>query len=108
MPACVVGRATRGDARHVNRYGRIYPFEYHRRHAFSAVVSYRLSDRWELASTTRLASGFPRTPPLGLRVASEADVGDLDGDGNEEELVPAVDAGGRLDLRRQLRRHPAT
>ena len=55
-----------------------------------------MSDRWELASTTRLASGFPRTPPLGLRVAAEADVGDLDDDGNEEELVPAFDAGGRL------------
>ena len=84
------GRATRES------YGRVYPFEYDCRHAFSAVVSYRLSDRWELASTTRLASGFPRTPPLGLRVAAEADVGDLDDDGNEEELVPAVDAGGRL------------
>jgi hypothetical protein len=84
------GRATRES------YGRIYPFEYDRRHAFSAVVSYRLSDRWELASTTRLASGFPRTAPLGLRVAADPDAADLDGDGNEQELVPAVDAAGRL------------
>ncbi len=74
-------------------YGRVYPFEYDRRHAFSAVASYRLSSRWELAATTRVASGFPRTPPLGLRVASEADAVDSDGDGNKEELVPALDAG---------------
>ncbi len=84
------GRATRES------YERVYPFEYDRRHAFSAVASYRLSERWELASTIRLASGFPRTPPLGLRVASEADVDDHDGDGNVEELVPAVDAAGSL------------
>jgi hypothetical protein len=76
-------------------YGRVYSFEYDRRHAFSSVASYRLSERWELAATTRLASGFPRTPPLGVRVAAEADVGDRDGDGNLQELVPAVDGGGR-------------
>ena len=77
-------------------YGRVYPFEYDRRHAFSAVASYRLSERWELAGTTRLASGFPRTPPLGVRAAAEADVADRDGDGNVRELVPAADAAGRL------------
>jgi hypothetical protein len=77
-------------------YGRVYPFEYDRRHAFAAVASYRLSNRWELAATTRVASGFPRTPPLGLRVASEVDVLDRDDDGNEVELVPAVDAAGSL------------
>jgi hypothetical protein len=42
-----------------------------------------------------VASGFPRTSPLGLRVASEADASDRDGDGNAQELVPAVDAAGR-------------
>ena len=84
------GRARRDS------YGRVYPFEYDRRHAASAVASYRLSDRWELASTIRLASGFPRTPPLGVRVASEADADDRDGDGNVQELVPAVDGGGLL------------
>ena len=46
------------------------------------------------ASTTRVASGFPRTPPLGLRVASGRPA-DGDGDGNREELVPARDAAGR-------------
>jgi hypothetical protein len=83
---------TWGHARRES-YGRLYPFEYDRRHAFSSVASYRLSDRWELASTIRLAAGFPRTPPLGVRVASQADVTDRDGDGNVRELVPAVDGG---------------
>lgn len=77
-------------------YGRTYPFEYDRRHAISAVVSYRLTDRWELATTTRIASGFPRTPPLGLRVAAADDTDDRDRDGVVDELVPATDAAGRL------------
>ena len=76
-------------------YGRTYPFEYDRRHALSAVVSYRLSERWELASTTRVASGFPRTPPIGLRVAGAEDADDRDADGNREELLPAQDSAGR-------------
>ncbi len=77
-------------------YGRVYAFEYDRRHAVSAVASYRLTDRWEMATTTRIASGFPRTPPRGLRVAAEKDAGDRDGDGNVTELVPARDGAGRL------------
>lgn len=77
-------------------YGRTYPFEYDRRHAISAVVSYRLTDRWELATTTRVASGFPRTPPLGLRVAGASDDDDRDGDGVLGELLPATDLDGRL------------
>ena len=77
-------------------YGRTYPFEYDRRHAFSAVASYRLSDRWEIGSTTRIASGFPRTAAFGLRVASTADTGDRDRDGNVTELVPALDTSGAL------------
>jgi hypothetical protein len=74
-------------------YGRVYPFEYDRRHAFSMVAAYRLSDHWEASATTRVASGFPRTPPLGVRVASQADIVDIDNDGNREELVPALDRG---------------
>lgn len=77
-------------------YGRTYAFEYDRRHAFSAVTSYRLSDRWDVATTTRVASGFPRTAPLGLRVAGEPDAADRDRDGNTTELVPALDPAGRL------------
>jgi hypothetical protein len=84
------GRATR-DA-----YGRVYPFDFDRRHSLSAVVSDRLSSRWELATTTRVASGFPRTKALGVRVAGVADVSDRDGDGNRTELVPGVDANGLL------------
>jgi hypothetical protein len=57
------GRATR------EAYGRTYPFEYDRRQAVSAVLSYRASPKWELASTVRWATGFPRTAPLGVRVA---------------------------------------
>ena len=75
-------------------YGRTYPFEYDRRHAFSAVASYRLSGRWDVASTTRIASGFPRTAPIGLRVASVEDTTDRDRDGVVAELVPAVDGAG--------------
>jgi hypothetical protein len=77
-------------------YGRTYAFEYDRRHAFSAVASYRLSERWEVASTTRIASGFPRTAPLGLRVAGVEDSGDRDRDGIVDELLPGTDAQGRL------------
>ena len=43
-----------------------------------------------------MLAGFPRTPPIGLRVASEVDVADRDNDGNVRELVPAVDARGGL------------
>jgi hypothetical protein len=76
-------------------YGRRYPFEYDRRHAFSAVASYRLTSRWELAATTRVASGFPRTVPLGVRAAADEDTDDRDKDGIVDELLPAVDAAGR-------------
>ena len=77
-------------------YGRTYAFEYDRRHAASIVASYRLSDHWEVATTTRLASGFPRTAPLGVRVVGKADAADVDRDGNLTELVPARDAAGNL------------
>jgi hypothetical protein len=77
-------------------YGRRYPFEYDRRHAVSAVASYRVSNRWEIASTARLASGFPRTPPVGLRVASADDTDDRDADGVTDERLPALDSMGRL------------
>ncbi len=77
-------------------YGRRYAFEYDRRHAFAMVGSYRLTPRWELASTIRVASGFPRTAPVGLRVAGTEDVRDLDADGDTSELVPDIDSEGRL------------
>ena len=49
-------------------YGLTFPFDYDRRNAFTLVGSYRPSPKWEIAFTGRAASGFPRTPPLGLRV----------------------------------------
>jgi hypothetical protein len=84
------GRTTR-DA-----YGRRYDFEYDRRHAFTMVAAYRFTPRWELAATTRIASGFPRTAPLGVRVAAIDDLGDRDRDGVTDELLPDRDALGRL------------
>ncbi len=69
-------------------YGRRYAFEYDRPHAFSAVGRYRLTSRWDLAATVRLASGFPHTPALGLRVASVED--------DRGRRVPATDTLGNL------------
>jgi len=77
-------------------YGRTLPFDYDRRHAASLVASLRLSSKLVLATTARFASGFPRTPVRGLRVAAVADRGDADGDGNRDELVPERDREGRL------------
>ena len=70
-------------------YGRIYPFEYDRRQALSAVLSYRLSNKWELASTVRWATGFPRTAPLGVRVAGTTDP-------ITKLIQPTRDSAGRL------------
>jgi TonB dependent receptor-like, beta-barrel/TonB-dependent Receptor Plug Domain/Carboxypeptidase regulatory-like domain len=71
-------------------YGRRYPFDYDRPHALNVVGSYRLTSKWRVALTGRLASGFPYTPPVGLRVAATEDPA---GTGR---LVPALDAEGRL------------
>jgi hypothetical protein len=78
-------------------YGRRYPFEYDRRHAFTLVSSYAFTPRWEVAATTRIASGFPRTAPLGVQVAGREDLLDRDGDGVTAELLPALDSRGRLE-----------
>jgi len=77
-------------------YGRSAAFEYDRRHAFTVVAAYRFSPNWELATTTRVASGFPRTAPVGLRVAAAEDTLDLDADGVTDELLPDRDATGLL------------
>ena len=77
-------------------YGREYPFEYDRRHAFTAVGALQLTPRWSIGTTARLASGFPYTAPRGVRVVSIEDHGDGDLDGNTEELVPRRDAAGLL------------
>ncbi len=78
-------------------YGRIYPFEYDRRHAFTMVSALALTSRWQIAATTRVASGFPRTAPLGVRVAGREDALDLDGDGITNEILPARDRRGLLE-----------
>jgi hypothetical protein len=69
-------------------YGRELAFDYDRRHAVSAVVSVRSGARWELAATARVASGFPRTPVLGLRVSAVEDT--------RGRLVPERDKTGLL------------
>jgi outer membrane receptor for ferrienterochelin and colicin len=78
-------------------YGRRFPFEYDRRHAFTLVSSFALTSRWEIAATTRIASGFPRTAPLGVRVAGREDVLDVDRDGVTDEILPARDSRGLLE-----------
>ena len=79
------GRATR------DMYDRRYPFEYDRPHAFSAVVALRMGRKLELSATGRIASGFPYTPVLGLRVSGVEDTRDADRDGNTTEIRPERD-----------------
>ncbi len=85
------GRASR------EAYGRDFAFEYDRRHAFTMVASFAMTPRWEVAATTRVASGFPRTAPLGVRVAGREDTTDADGDGVTDEILPARDSRGLLE-----------
>jgi hypothetical protein len=88
-------------------YGRTFAADYDRRHAFTLVANMRLNAVVDLAATMRAQSGFPYSPPVGVRVASEADVADIDRDGNRTELIPArnggllgwtLDAGGVANL----------
>jgi hypothetical protein len=75
----------------LDAYGRTYPFEYDRRHAVSAVLSYRAFANWEFASTIRWATGFPWTPPLGVRVLGEEHT-----DASGTVIEPKRDPDGRL------------
>ncbi len=77
-------------------YGRTYPFEYEQPHALSLVASVRAHQRLEVSLTGRFASGFPRTPPLGLYVAGVRDTADSNHDGVTDEVVPERDADGAL------------
>ncbi len=75
-------------------YDRNYAFDYDRRHSVNLVGYYRLGRRWELAATGRWASGFPRTPPIGLRVVATEDP-DHDPDSPlSPALIPATDPFG--------------
>jgi hypothetical protein len=67
--------------------GRTYVFDYDRRHSATLVGTYRFSPKFEVAATARAASGFPRTPFEGVRVAS------VEKDGR---FVPERDTQGRL------------
>ena len=91
MQSCAAGSATRWGKAELDAYGRTYPFEYDRRHAVSAVLSFRASPKWEFASTTRWATGFPRTAALGVRVLGEERTG-----AGGTVIVPARDPDGRL------------
>jgi hypothetical protein len=69
-----------------DEYGRALPFEYDRRHAATAVGSYRFSPKWEFAATVRAFSGFPFTPVRGLRVSAD--------ETEDGRLIPALDTAG--------------
>ena len=69
-------------------YGQRYPFEYDRPHALNLVGRVRITDRLGLAATARLASGFPYTPAVGVRVAAAEDA--------RGQLVPETDEEGNL------------
>ena len=77
------GRATIQD------YGREYPFDYDRRHSLSLVSTLKLTSRVDLGSTLRVASGFPETTPVGLRIAATRDEA-------TGTLIPARDASGQF------------
>jgi hypothetical protein len=71
-------------------YDNLYPFDYDRPHALNLVGELRLSAKLRLAATARVASGFPYTPVLGVRVAAREDPNDPD------RLIPATDPQGLL------------
>jgi hypothetical protein len=70
-------------------YGITKPFDYDRRHALSIVSTIGLTRRIDVGSTLRVASGFPATTPVGVRVAA------TDGADQSGRLVPATDEQGR-------------
>jgi hypothetical protein len=77
-------------------YGRTLPFDYDARHTLAMAGTVRVGARLELSLAGRVASGFPRTPAAGVRVAAVEDASDRDRDGDRAELVPERDAQGRL------------
>ena len=70
----------------ITNYGRQYPFDYDRRHAVSLVGRYWLSRRLDVGATLRVASGFPTTPAVGVRVVATP--------GADGSLVPLTDLKG--------------
>ncbi|HEV7498457.1 MAG TPA: TonB-dependent receptor, partial [Vicinamibacteria bacterium] len=97
-------------------YDRTYVFDYDRRHSATLVGSYRFSPKFEVSATARAASGFPRTPFAGVRVASVEEDGRFVPERDRGRLVYQAVAGGldrlnsqrlpfygRLDLRAAFR-----
>lgn len=75
-------------------YGFTRPFDYDRRHGFTATANVKLGPRLDVALTGRAASGLPRTPVRGVRLSLMQDAADADADGNHTEFVPQRDAQG--------------
>jgi hypothetical protein len=49
------------------QYGTVLPFDFDQRHTLNVVMHYRLSSSWEIGARWRYGSGFPHTPPVGIR-----------------------------------------
>ncbi|MEQ1868514.1 MAG: TonB-dependent receptor [Vicinamibacterales bacterium] len=83
-----LGKAT------LDNYDQSYPFDYDRRHSLSIVSTWRFIPRVDLGATLRVASGFPASTPVGIRVASVLKDGATPG--APKSLVPRTDANGLL------------
>jgi len=70
-------------------YGRTFASDYDRRHALSLAGVYQATRLLEIATTVRVQSGFPYSPPVGVRVA-----GMQDPNASSTELVPERDPRG--------------
>ena len=77
----------------ITSYGRQYPFNYDRRHSLSVVGPYWLSRRLDVGATLRVASGFPTTPAVGVRVMATP--------GADGSLVPLKSPTGAVRLDRR-------
>lgn len=52
-----------------NRYekGAIIPFQFDQRHTVNLVMTYKISERWDLGIRWQFGSGFPYTKPIGVK-----------------------------------------
>ena len=71
----------------ITNYGRQYPFDYDRRHSVSVVGTMWPTARLDLSASLRLASGFPTTPAVGVRVVATP--------GADGSLVPLTNVPGQ-------------
>jgi hypothetical protein len=70
-------------------YGRTFASDYDRRHALSLAGVYHATRLLELATTVRVQSGLPYSPPVGVRVAAVQDP-----NASSTDLVPRRDLRG--------------